>query len=63
MEDRPVASVIVMATGVEHMEKLAGMHAALMRTGEVLGGGLVALGVSWIVHSLWVIREDVAAEF
>ncbi|MFZ0701874.1 MAG: hypothetical protein WA855_17630 [Candidatus Acidiferrales bacterium] len=55
--------MIVMATGVEHMEKLAGMHAALMRTGEVLGGGLVALGVSWIVHSLWVIREDVAAEF
>jgi uncharacterized membrane protein YccC len=58
----PVASVIVMATGVEQMEKLAGMHAALMRTSEVLGGGLVALGVSWIVHWLWVMREDVAAE-
>ena len=58
----PVASVIVMAMGVEGFSKFAGMHAALVRTAEVLGGSLVSLGVSWIAQRLWVIGDDVAAE-
>lgn len=58
----PVASVIVMATGLQRFSSLAGMHAALDRTVEVLGGSLVALAVSWVAHRLWVISEDVAAE-
>jgi uncharacterized membrane protein YccC len=58
----PVASVIVMATGVAQFSRAAGMHTALLRTAEVLGGSLVALAVSWAAQRLWVLSEDVAAQ-
>lgn len=49
----PVATVIVMATGLHGMSKFAGYHAALERTVEVLGGSIIALAVSWVAVKLW----------
>lgn len=54
----PAASVIAMATGVEHFSKLAGMDAALQRTAEVLFGSLVALAVSWAAAKMWKLSID-----
>ena len=49
----PVATVIVMATGLQGMSKFAGYHAAIERTIEVLGGSIIALAVSWLAAKLW----------
>lgn len=49
----PVATVVVMATGIEHFSKYAGYQAAIERTLEVLGGSIIALAVTWIAAKLW----------
>jgi uncharacterized membrane protein YccC len=54
----PVATVIVMATGLQHMSKYAGYQSAIERTLEVLAGSVVALVVSWIAAKLWPARVE-----
>jgi uncharacterized membrane protein YccC len=54
----PVATVIVMATGLQHLSKYAGYHAAIERTVEVLGGSVIALAVSWVAAKLWPARIE-----
>jgi uncharacterized membrane protein YccC len=49
----PVATVVVMATGIQHLSKYAGYQAAIERTVEVLGGSIIALGVTWAAAKLW----------
>lgn len=55
----PVATVIVMGAGFVHFTKNAGLHEALIRTGEVLGGCVVALAVSWAANNIWRASEEV----
>jgi uncharacterized membrane protein YccC len=54
----PGATVIVMATGLQHFSKYAGYEAALERTAEVFGGCLVALGLTWVAVKLWPQRAE-----
>lgn len=49
----PVATVVVMATGIQHLSKYAGYQAAIERTVEVLGGSIIALVVTWVAAKLW----------
>ncbi|MGB6483247.1 MAG: FUSC family protein [Candidatus Acidiferrales bacterium] len=49
----PVATVLVMATGIQHLSKYAGYQAAIERTLEVLGGSIIALAVTWVAAKLW----------
>jgi uncharacterized membrane protein YccC len=56
----PVATVVVMATGIQHFSKYAGYQAALERTIEVLGGSVIALGVTWVAAKLWPPRAESA---
>jgi uncharacterized membrane protein YccC len=58
----PVATVIVIGAGFVHFTKNAGMHEALIRTVEVLGGCLVALAVSWAANQIWHVSEEVIGD-
>jgi uncharacterized membrane protein YccC len=49
----PAATVIVMATGIQHFSKYAGYQAAVERAVEVLGGSIIALVVTWGAAKLW----------
>lgn len=49
----PAATVIVMGAGFDTFTRHAGMHEALVRSAEVLGGCLIALAVAWIANQVW----------
>ena len=52
----PVATVIVMARGIQQFSKYAGYQAAIERTLEVLGGSIIALTVTWVAAKFWPTR-------
>lgn len=54
----PVATVVVMATGIRHLSKYAGYQAAIERTLEVLGGSIIALAITWAAAKLWPPRAE-----
>ncbi len=56
----PVATVVVMATGIQQFSKYAGYEAAIERTLEVLGGSIIALGITWVASKLWPARIGAA---
>lgn len=56
----PVATVIVMARGIQQFSKWAGYQAAIERTIEVLGGCIIALAVTWVAAKLWPTRSTEA---
>lgn len=58
----PVATVIVMGAGFVHFTKNAGLHEALTRSAEVLGGCLVALAIAWLANKLWIAGEEISGE-
>lgn len=49
----PASTVVVMATGIQHLSKYAGYQAAVERAVEVLGGSIIALAVTWVTAKLW----------
>lgn len=55
----PVATVIIMGAGFATFTKHAGVHEALVRSAEVLGGCVVALAVSWAANRLWRAGEEI----
>lgn len=54
----PVATVIVIGAGFVHFTKNAGLHEAVTRSVEVLGGCLIALAVSWTANNIWRASEE-----
>lgn len=56
----PVATVIVMARGIQQFSKYAGYQAAIERTLEVLGGCIIALAVTWVAAKFWPTRAAAA---
>ena len=54
----PVATVIVIGAGFVHFTKNAGLHEAVIRTVEILGGCLIALAVSWAANNIWRVSEE-----
>lgn len=54
----PVATVIVIGAGFIHFTKNAGLHEAVIRTVEILGGCLIALAISWAANNIWRVGEE-----
>lgn len=49
----PAATVIVLGAGFDTFTRHAGMHEALIRSAEVLGGCIIALAVAWVANQVW----------
>lgn len=59
----PAATVIVMGAGFDTFTRHAGMHEALIRSTEVLGGCVIALAVAWAANQVWRPGGEADAEF
>lgn len=53
------ATAIVLGAGFDTFTRNAGMHEALIRTAEVLGGCLVALLIAWFANKVWAVGEEI----
>ena len=49
----PITAAIVIAGGLQHHEKLAGVDLGLRRVAEVLFGCVVGIAVTWVLSKLW----------
>ncbi len=59
----PAAIVIVLGAGFDTFTRHAGMHEALIRSAEVLGGCMIALAVAWAANQVWRIGGEVDSTF
>jgi len=53
------ATAIVLGAGFDTFTRNAGMHEALIRTAEVLGGCLMALVIAWVANKVWAAGEEI----
>jgi uncharacterized membrane protein YccC len=53
------ATAIVLGAGFDTFTRNAGMHEALIRASEVLGGCLVALLIAWLANTVWAVGEEI----
>ena len=53
----PITAAIVIASGLQHHDKFAGMEQGLQRVGEVLFGCVVGIGVAWLLSKVWPLPE------
>ena len=53
----PITAAIVIAAGLTHHSKLAGIEFGLHKVAEVIFGCLVGLLVSWVMAKLWPMAE------
>jgi uncharacterized membrane protein YccC len=53
------ATAIVLGAGFDTFTRNAGMHEALIRTAEVLGGCLIALVIAWVANKVWAVGEEI----
>ena len=49
----PITAALVIASGLTHHSKSAGIEFGLIKVAEVLFGCVVGLGVSWLMSRLW----------
>jgi uncharacterized membrane protein YccC len=52
----PVTAAIVIAAGIAHGSKAAGVESGLRKVAEVLFGCIVGLLVSWLMSKVWLVR-------
>lgn len=52
----PITAAIVIAAGIAHGSKTAGIESGLHKVAEVLFGCIVGLMVSWLTSKVWLIR-------
>jgi uncharacterized membrane protein YccC len=57
----PITAAIVVAGGLQHHDKLAGMEQGLRRVGEVIFGCLVGISVAWFLSKVWPLPEPADA--
>jgi uncharacterized membrane protein YccC len=57
----PITAAIVIAGGLQHHDKLAGMEQGLRRVGEVIFGCLVGISVAWFLSKVWPLPEPADA--
>ncbi len=53
----PITAAIVIASGLQHHNKLTAMEQGLHRVGEVLFGCVVGIIVAWILSKVWPLPE------
>ena len=54
----PITAAIVIAGGLQHHDKLAGMEQGLHRVGEVLLGCVVGIAVAWLLSRVWPLPQS-----
>ncbi|MCL4787200.1 MAG: FUSC family protein [Verrucomicrobia bacterium] len=52
----PITAAVVIAAGITHGDKAAGIESGLHRVAEVIYGCLMGLIVSWLMSKLWLVR-------
>jgi uncharacterized membrane protein YccC len=52
----PITAAIVIAAGIAHGTKKAGIESGLHKMGEVIFGCLVGLLVSWLMSKVWLVQ-------
>jgi uncharacterized membrane protein YccC len=52
----PITAAIVIAAGIAHGSKKAGIESGLHKMAEVIFGCLVGLLVSWLMSKVWLVR-------
>ena len=52
----PITAAIVVAAGIAHGSKVAGIQSGLRKVAQVLFGCAVGLLVSWLTAKLWLVR-------
>jgi len=58
----PITAALVIASGLTHHSKPAGVEFGLIKVAEVLFGCFVGLGISWLMSRLWPLPILAAAE-
>ena len=53
----PITAAIVIAGGLQHHDKVAGMEQGLHRVAEVLLGCVVGIVVAWVLAQVWPLPE------
>jgi uncharacterized membrane protein YccC len=53
----PITAAIVIAAGISHGSKAAGIQSGLHKVAEVIFGCLVGLVVSWLMSKVWLVRS------
>jgi uncharacterized membrane protein YccC len=54
----PITAVIVIAGSLTEHSKIVGVEVGLRRVSEVIFGCVIALGVSWLMATVWPLRES-----
>jgi len=54
----PIAAALVIASGLTHHSKSAGIELGLVKVAEVLFGCVVGLAVGWLMSRLWPLPRD-----
>jgi uncharacterized membrane protein YccC len=62
LRQAPIVAALVMASGLTHQSKLAGIEAGIERVGEVLVGCLIGLIVSWVMARIWPVPASVSRQ-
>jgi uncharacterized membrane protein YccC len=52
----PITAAIVIAAGISHGSKVAGLESGLRKMAQVVFGCIVGLLVSWLMSKVWLIR-------
>jgi len=57
----PITAAFVIAAGLQHHDRIDGLHAGLGRVSEVLFGCIIGLVVSWGLSKVWPLPGKAAA--
>jgi len=52
----PITAAIVIAAGISHGSKVAGLESGLRKMAQVVFGCIVGLLVSWLMSKVWLVR-------
>lgn len=58
----PISAALVIASGLTHHSKIAGIEVGLRKVAEVLFGCIVGLVVSWLISRVWPLAEPATSD-
>ena len=58
----PISAALVIASGLTHHSKVAGIEVGLRKVAEVLFGCIVGLVVSWFISRVWPLAEPATSD-
>jgi hypothetical protein len=58
----PITAAIVIASGISHASKMAGIESGVHKVVQVIFGCAVGLSVSWLMSKVWLIKPPPKAD-